>query len=411
MTSTLFHYKQLELDALLEITQAINLNQSTAELYKIYGFTLRAHMGVNRMAVVYFDDPHWEIAFSEGLSEEELIPLGELDRWCAFQEQLVQLQDSELEIAEYFDLLLPVRHKDRSIAFVLIGNYNDVINRDIPVSVDEKIKFIQTITNIIIVAIENKRLFKKDLEKQSIQKEMELARKVQKMLIPGKLPKSPALDIAAIYRPHHSIGGDYYDVIQVSEDEFIFCMADVSGKGVAAALLMANFQALLRVLARETKSLTDLIKNLNRRVEEITQGEQFITVFLGQYNTSTLQLEYINAGHPPPLLYHQDSIRELVDGCLILGAFKELIKIQVGQEKLSKNSLLLIYTDGLTELANADGELFDETRLQNFMNDYNALAPEEFLDKLIARMNQFRLSKNFNDDVSVMCWRVDATSS
>jgi len=411
MTSTLFHYKQLELDALLEITQAINLNKSTAELYKIYGFTLRAHMGVTRMAVVYFDDPHWEIAFSEGLTEKEFISLNEMDEWCAFESQLEYLHDSKLEIAEYFDLLLPVRHKDRCVAFVLIANFDHIVERNVPVSVDEKIKFIQTITNIIIVAIENKRLFKKDIEKQSIQKEMELARKVQKMLIPGKLPKSSELDIAAIYRPHHSIGGDYYDMIKVSENEFIFCMADVSGKGVAAALLMANFQALLRVLARETKSLTDLIKNLNSRVEEITQGEQFITVFLGRYNTSTLQLDYINAGHPPPLLYHQKSIIELVDGCLILGAFRELIKIEVGHVTLSKNSLLLIYTDGLTELSNAEGELFDETRLKDFMTDYNALDPEAFLDKLIARMNQFRLSKNFNDDVSVMCWRVDATSS
>ncbi len=405
MNTPLINYKQLELDAVLEITQAINRNTSAVDLCKIYGFTLRAHMGVQRMAVVYLDDPDWELLMIQGL-KEDFIQLNEIDQWCNADEEISLLKDTDLRIRKEFDVLLPVRHKGRCIAFVLIGNLNEIKERQLPVSFDEKIKFIQTVTNIIIVAIENKRLFKKHVEQQAIQKEMELARKVQKMLIPADLPST--LDIAAIYRPHHSIGGDYYDVFELSPKNLLICMADVSGKGVGAALLMANFQALVRVLARESRSLTELVSILNERVEEITKGDRFITVFIALYNTETKELSYINAGHPPPIVCKKNGIEELSKGCIILGAFPDLIKVEEGRLSLEDDSILLIYTDGLTELSNSKGELFNEDRLYEFATKNQELSPDDFLDSLISEMNAFKREEPYSDDISVLCWKISA---
>ena len=128
-------------------------------------------------------------------------------------------------------------HKKNPIAFALVGG--------VRADSDEytRIQFITTFTNIIAVAIENKRLFKKQIEQERYARDMELASSVQKMLIPDHLPKSKFFEMATVYKPHFTVGGDYFDFIQYDERRLTFCIADISGKGVSAAILMANFQA------------------------------------------------------------------------------------------------------------------------------------------------------------------------
>ena len=158
-----------------------------------------------------------------------------------------------------------------------------------------------------------------------MKKELELAAQVQTLLIPDQLPKDDAIEMAAIYQPHRDIGGDYYDYLEVNEDEIVFCIADISGKGIAAALLMANFQAQLRAYLRQNYlPITDFIQQLNKNVNQITRGDKFITMFLAKYNKATRVLKYINAGHNPPVLLQNGKSQLLDKGCTILGMFEEL---------------------------------------------------------------------------------------
>ena len=136
-------------------------------------------------------------------------------------------------------------------------------------------RFIQALSNIIIVAIENKKLANKQLAQEAFRKELEIASDVQQFLFPESLPNTDILKVEASYLPHDIVGGDYYDYIPINKNQFLICIADVSGKGIAAALMMSNFQASLRTLCfSQTPNLTDIIEALNFQVLENTKGEK-----------------------------------------------------------------------------------------------------------------------------------------
>jgi sigma-B regulation protein RsbU (phosphoserine phosphatase) len=188
-------------------------------------------------------------------------------------------------------------HNQTPLAFVLVGDIDDPSEGVSPTI--KHMQFVQTLTNIVIVAIENKRLFKENLEREKMHKEMELASEVQTMLVPDltKFPGHPKIDVEGFYLPHFEVGGDYYDIFELNHREIGFCIADVSGKGISAALLMSNFQANLRALFVSSIHLTDVITILNERIISSVHGEKFITLFIARYNSETNELRYINAGH------------------------------------------------------------------------------------------------------------------
>ena len=165
--------------------------------------------------------------------------------------------------------------KKMPLAYALIGGIKQKVD------IYNKIQFITTITNIVAVAIENKRLFKRQLEQERFDRDIKLAREVQQMLIPEELPSTEAYELGSIYKPHSNVGGDYIDYIRFDEDRFVFCIADISGKGVAAAILMANFQAIIQSLIFQYKDLETFIFALNETVfKRITKSDKYITFFI-----------------------------------------------------------------------------------------------------------------------------------
>ncbi|NJK96919.1 MAG: serine/threonine-protein phosphatase [Bacteroidales bacterium] len=152
------------------------------------------------------------------------------------------------------------------------------------------------------------------------------------------------------------VGGDYYDVIKLDEEEVGFCIADVSGKGISAALLMSNFQATFRALFTKNVPLKFLIERLNERVLSNAKGEKFITFFIGRYNNKTRELEYINAGHNPPLLYliQSEQLTFLRSGCVGLGMLDDIPYVVKGTLQITEPVKILCYTDGLVELLEGD---------------------------------------------------------
>jgi phosphoserine phosphatase RsbU/P len=391
--------KQLQVSALLEVTQAINNNLSSDKLFRIYEFILRAQIIVKRLAVYLKDDSLYCICnyglpkdFDPDTLKDEIIKY----------DQLVFFEDEPNEKLSEFDLIIPVYHKDKPLAFALLGE--PVLDKY--ETLDEKIKFIRTVTNIIVVAIENKRLFRKQLEQEKLEHELELAAEVQSMLIPGHLPNNEFIEMSAVYLPHHDIGGDYYDFVQLDDENIIFCIADISGKGIAAAMLMANFQAILRTLTREKKDLRELIESLNAMVTDITKGEKFITFFIGRYNLMTRKLLYINAGHNPPVLFSDNKFELLETGCTILGMFEALPDIEIGRKDISPNSILINYTDGLTDLENSEGYNFTVQKLKDFIRENQHHSMAVFNDQLLKKIMEFKGQMQFIDDVSILSCRI-----
>ena len=390
--------RQIELNSLLEITQAINNNLSAEALFKMYQFVLRFHLHVNKLALFIANEDKWECVIHFGV-EEKVTNLKVEENLIRYQE-INDLVNHPNKILNDFDIVIPVYHKARPLAFALIGGFSgtDTDSRN-------GLKFIRTITNLILVANENKKLFKEQIKQEKLSKELELAAKVQTMLIPDELPSNEKIQLSALYLPHQNIGGDYYDFIRLSDEEFIFCIADVSGKGVGAALIMSNFQAYMRALVQQDLPLEKLVSGLNENVLKNTKGERFITLFLGRYNCRTRKLEYINAGHNPPQLFQKKEVTELTVGCTILGMFDVLPKVETGYVKLEKNALLVAFTDGLIEMELLDGKCFDDEDLTEFIKENNKLDLDEFNARLMMNLDPFKQRNLLIDDITLLSFR------
>ena len=269
-----------------------------------------------------------------------------------------------------------------------------------------KIQFITTITNIIAVAIENKRLFKKQIEQERYRREMELASQVQQMLIPEVLPNEEKFELSKIYKPHFNIGGDYLDFIRFDQDRFAFCIADISGKGVSAALLMANFQAMIQSLIFQYRDLETFVFALNQSVYRITKSDRYITFFVAEIDTKLKTLKYVNAGHYPPILKMNGSLMRLDKGCSFIGAFEKLNNIHEEKIELTPDAMIVSFTDGLPDLRNAADEYFGDHFLEDFVESHGALSPDQFNEKLLTEIDIFRGGTEISDDIAVLTCKI-----
>jgi sigma-B regulation protein RsbU (phosphoserine phosphatase) len=391
--------KKTQLHWLLQITKAINYNFSTKQLLDVYEHVLHSQLKVEKFALLINDDK-WKCAILSGTDKS----LGDFDIDLVLGElnKLHNLETQHELWIKNFETILPVYHKEQLLAYALIGGLsNSVIPKK-----NELCSFIHTITNLIVVAIENNHIATEKIRQAGIRKELDLAAQMQTMLFPVTLPKSKLYELHATYLPHQEVGGDYYDLIEINDKEFIFCMADVSGKGIPAALLMSNFQANLHALVLHTPTLTELIKLLNDKVYNSAKGEKFITFFIGRYNSTTRQLHYVNAGHNPPFLIHEKVVYMLNDGSTGLGMFEELPFINSGKVFIPPNAMLHCYTDGVTDVENENGNEFGMIRLQQFLTERKQLYNLKKLhEELIANLSAFKENRNYTDDITLLsCW-------
>ncbi|MBS1617644.1 MAG: serine/threonine-protein phosphatase [Bacteroidetes bacterium] len=397
----LFALKQQQINSLLEITEAVNNNWPINALVRVYESILIAQLGIQKIALLVKGDGNkWDCISYTGAD----VAFQQLD-YNAFAEKFNDLTTvstvSGYELPE-FEFVIPVAHKKNVIGLAFLGDFRAGEELD---TKEEKLKFTQTITNIILVANENKRLFKSQMDKAILEKELKLAADMQNMLVPTTMISNEQIETAAFYKPHKDIGGDYYDFIKISEEEFVFCISDISGKGVPAALLMANFQANLRAIVARNYALDTVVDLLNRKVGEITKGEKFITLFIAKYNMKSRLLTYVNAGHNPSIIHSPSSVELLDKGCTILGMFDILPFINTGEVKIEPGALLINYTDGLTEATNEKGELFEVEGLMAYIAAHYSQPLNMFNANLVEHINEFKGSEDFDDDLTLLTVR------
>jgi len=340
---------KFKLNSLLEITRAINDNQPVGVLLEYYADILCNKLNIGKVVMFKYHDG-WECLLASGVSDQVVESIRVNEELLSYTE--ITFISSELDFLPGFDIVIPVYNNYIPVAYVLIGDIEEEMEGISPGI--KHLQFIQTISNVIVVAIENIRLFQESLQQASLRKELELASQMQNMLVPSPkdLPRNKHLVMNAFYKPHYEVGGDYFDCIELGDSKLGICVADVSGKGMAAALLMSNFQATLRALFTADISMESLLQKLNKRVHESAQGEKFITMFIARYDYDTHQIEYANAGHTPVIVYRMGSrnIKLLESSCLAIGMLERLPFISVRKLTIMENSLMLAYTDGLVEL-------------------------------------------------------------
>ncbi|MGA1978839.1 MAG: SpoIIE family protein phosphatase [Bacteroidales bacterium] len=343
---------RFKLDSLLDITLSINANLPTEVLLSKYESILRNNLGIGKILIFKRSD-QWVCLLNGGFPKYfESIDV---------ESKLLGFNDITYVSAdmgfEGVDIILPVYNNNIQIAFLFIGDIEEEGEGMSPVI--KHLNFIQTLSSIIIVAIENIRLHEESLLQEALKKELELAARMQKMLIPDNshMPQDPAMIVSGFYYPHYEVGGDYYDCLKLSDSKTGICIADVSGKGMSAAILMSNFQASLRALLTADVELETLVNKLNSIVVANASGEKFITFFIARYDNNKKLLEYINAAHNPPVLYNTETgdIAHINASCVGIGMLDEIPSVRKTDIFLTGYCKLVCYTDGLSELKGDDG--------------------------------------------------------
>ena len=393
--------KEFQLSALLEVTKAINNNEDKGELLKLYAEIMHGELGITRL-MFFENDSQWRCV--QALTDETDSPVPDV---AGFMKECRDIQFIGAEDAKglgRFDIAIPVFHQERPLALLLIGDIDDEEQRMSPTV--KHLNFIQTLTNLIAVALENKRFALRALAQERDRRELELAAEMQLMLVPKDLPNGERIQAAGWYQPHQQVGGDYYDVVRTGPDEVVLCVADVSGQGIAAALLMSNFQATLRALIqRERAPLDALVRELNSNVLERARGERFITLFIGRADLRTGAMEYVNAGHNPPMLAGQGGvISELSDGAIALGMLQELPFVNVGRAEV-KGGVLLCYTDGLVEQEDSQGNAFETLPVRKTLELLSSAGPVAINEALISTFEAHRGQLPYLDDIALLTCR------
>ncbi len=393
--------KELELNSLLEITQSINNNVPEESLYKIFNFTLRSNLNIKKLALFVLDQAwNCKVNFGTKNNFQKL----KLDDRFKLIKNIHRMDEFEDCVFHEFDLVIPVAHKSDTLALIFVGGLTDNTDHDR----DESIKFIQALSNIIVVAIENKKLARKQLEQEAFRKELEIASDVQQFLFPERLPYTERLKMEASYLPHDLVGGDYYDYIPINKNQFLICVADVSGKGIPAALMMSNFQASLRTLLRQTPNLKEIVEALNFQVMENTKGEKFITFFGAIYDLSLKTMVYVNAGHNAPILIDKKhGLRLLEEGSTVLGAMNPLPFVNEGFITDLDDFTLFAYTDGLTETVNEADEEYGVDSLMDYFKKNSGKDIKTIHQDIIVGLDGFKGTNGYRDDITMLTCRVE----
>lgn len=388
--------RQAELNSLLEITQAINKNSSSSVLFEMLEVILNVHLKIGEIRLLIKEGEHFYCASRFGGAFENAKTLKKVCQALSNYTNITSLLGHQDQLLSKYEYFVPVFRNQELLAFVLIGNFDTKQNLH-----SSDLNFIQTLINVIVVALENKKLLKERVGRERLQRDMELAVEVQGMLIPRELPKSGAVKAGATYLPNENIGGDYFDFIKLGSHEYLWCIADASGKGVSAALLMANLQASLRAWASVEKNLIRLTEHLNDIVFSNTNGERFVTLFLGLYNDQSRELQYVNAGHNPSVLIMDDKVKFLREGTTIIGAFENLPIINLGRELLTPGSIVFNYTDGLVESPDEEVYVSDQELVSHLLESCH-LEVNQLNDHVLRKIQSLNNSKMNSDDITIL---------
>jgi phosphoserine phosphatase RsbU/P len=298
-------------------------------------------------------------------------------------------------------ILVPLRTQSQTRGIIALGDkmggqpYNQA-----------DISFLTALANLAMVSLENARLFKEELEKQKLEDELSIARDIQKGLLPKELPQVPGFDIAAANISSKQVGGDYYDVIAIGNGKFVIAIGDVSGKGTPASLLMANLQATIRALVPLDLHLPELTKRVNDLVCDSTSSDRFITFFWGVLNTTTRRLKYVSAGHNPPFLFRADGkIERLEKGGLILGIMKAMIPYEEGEVTINPGDALIMFTDGVSEAMDVNGEEFEEERLEAVIRATSGQSSAVIQGAIIDAVKKHSTGAPQSDDITTVVLR------
>jgi len=249
--------------------------------------------------------------------------------------------------------------------------------------------------------------YRESLNRARAEQELTLARRIQRSFLLTQFPELPRIELHALNLSSKEVSGDFYDVVPAGDGSWLLAIADVAGKGVAAALLTSMLQASLRTQAGATTSVAEILRNINRLVYRQTSVNQFATFFLARVHETSLRLSFSNAGHNWPVVFRDGGEREfLVKGGVVVGILEDA-SFEEASVELKPGDRLVFYTDGVSEAQDPKGEMFGEDRLYDLVSSLpRDLSAREVTDRIVARVNEFLGGAEAGDDITLMVLRV-----
>lgn len=391
------------LSSLFELSKEFGLFSESTKVTRLLIFSLIGQFLVQKYALLRFEGDDIEVIEPKLPVEELLNNLRKID-YHRIDTSLNKEQVSLLFPSLYamgIEIIVPMQIQGKTKGLIILGRRINNIDYT-----DADIEFIFSVGSLAIISMENRRLFREALEKQKMEEELDLAREIQRNLLPQKIPTYKNFEIAAINVSSKQVGGDYYDIIELDENDCCVAIADVSGKGVPASLLMANMQAFLQVICRQNVPLDEATGLINDLISKNTADGKFITFFWGILNNVDKTFTYVNAGHNPPLLIRDGKIIKLEIGGMILGVMKTMIPYRSEKINLMKDDVLVMFTDGISEAMNKKSEEFSDEALEKLSIEMANASAEAILKGIQSEVQRFTDGANQSDDITLVVIKV-----
>lgn len=401
--------KIFELNTLFEIGRELITTLDREKILSMLSYAIMGEMLVNRCFIFLQNGEDFCLASTKGVSAKE--SLDEISE-PEFLREIFKLKKAEELRERETSLAADVRKKiaEKGIAVLVPMVMHDTTRGIIAVGKKitgadfegEDLEFLTTLGNEALISIENARLFHEELEKKRMEEELALAREIQQKLLPPSCPAFEKFEISGINVSSLQVSGDYFDCILLDEKRICLAIADVSGKGTPASLLMANLQATLNALMEPSADLVEVVGKINNLIHKNTNYDKFITFFICVLDVETGQLEYVNAGHNPPILARDTGGYDLLStGGLLLGMMAD-VAFEKGSAKLDKGDWLVMYTDGVTEAQDRDEDEFGEERLIDFILKNRRKSAEIMKQELLKEVKEFTQDLPQSDDITLV---------
>ncbi len=333
-----------------------------------------------------------EIAFSRTIADKVVREKVSILTQNALSDPRFDRQQSIISLGIRSAMCVPLWHDDNVTGLIYVDSLK--INSFSP----DDLTLLSSLANVAAVKLENAKLLEEMIEKKRMERELELAREIQQGRLPSQAPRPPGWDLVGTNTPCYTIGGDYYDFIDRPKGLAV-ALGDVSGKGAGAALMMMVLRATVHFACQRESDVLSIISQTNGVMYHNSPAQFFVTFFLGDLETGSGKMRYVNAGHIPPILYRAKSrsIERLDAGGTVLGLFAET-PFEAGEVLFEQGDILLVFTDGLSEAWGQDEEEFGEDRMGALIRDNASLPAKELERRIQNEVEAFTAGARATDD-------------
>ena len=394
--------KNQELQTLFELGKELNSTLDQDTIVRQFGYALMGQMLVGKFLIYLNIDGILKIFYNKGFNSAKVESINPCLKELANLNETMLVQGKKDKLNKILGnaqiaavIPLSIQGENKGTLCIEEKRGNDQFS-------DDDLQLLHTMGGQVIISLENARLFKESLERQRLQEELNIAREIQQGLLASDFNIADGWEIFGKNVPSREVGGDYFDVIKLDNGNVALAIADVSGKGAGASLLMSNLQASLRALINVETNLDTMVARINNILYQNTSADKYITFFIGILEPDTRKFTYCNAGHNPPLKFSQNgNVSELEKGGLIIGMMSDA-KYEIGTVELDEGDIIVMYTDGITEAENEKDEEFGEDGLINHVKRNLKSSPEALINSIVDEVEEHAVDLSAQDDVTLL---------